>query len=213
MRVTIAHVYRFDGEEWIPEPKLWGSEPVGPWPHFGFSVAINQPATTILVGAPYDRAMGTDAGAAYLFRYQDAAWQEIEKLLPSIPYMAGRFGWCTMSEDIGFIGEPTSSERPSLGIHVYAGLNGTDCNENGESDACDIFSGVSEDINGNGIPDECETIGDLDGDGAVDVKDLLILLAAWGPCGMPCPPTCAEDLNADCIVNVSDLLLLLTNWS
>ncbi|MHC4415491.1 MAG: hypothetical protein ACYS0G_09425 [Planctomycetota bacterium] len=53
-------------------------------------------------------------------------------------------------------------------------------------------------------------LGDLDGDGFVGIGDLLILLAAWGPC-----PNCAEctaDLNHDCIVGISDLLTLLANW-
>jgi hypothetical protein len=51
-------------------------------------------------------------------------------------------------------------------------------------------------------------IGDLNGDGVVDVLDLLILLAAWGDCGDECP----ADLNGDGVVDVSDLLILLSNW-
>ena len=34
----------------------------------------------------------------------------------------------------------------------------SDCNANGSSDACDVASGSSPDANGNGIPDECESI-------------------------------------------------------
>ena len=55
--------------------------------------------------------------------------------------------------------------------------------------------------------------GDLDGDGAVDFTDLLILLSAWGPCAPPCPPACTGDLNDDCLVDFNDLLVLLSNWS
>jgi hypothetical protein len=58
----------------------------------------------------------------------------------------------------------------------------------------------------------CETLlqGDLNGDGVVNVSDLLILLGNWGPCeaGSNCP----ADLNGDGEVNVSDLLILLGNW-
>ena len=57
-----------------------------------------------------------------------------------------------------------------------------DCNGNGIPDECDVASGTSQDINGNGVPDECECLPDLDGSGNVGVKDLLILLGAWGPC-------------------------------
>lgn len=51
--------------------------------------------------------------------------------------------------------------------------------------------------------------GDLNGDGIVDVADLLLLLGAWGPCaGESCP----ADLNDDGTVDVADLLILLGNW-
>jgi hypothetical protein len=49
--------------------------------------------------------------------------------------------------------------------------------------------------------------GDMNGDGVVNVSDLLILLGAWGPCS-----GCDEDLNGDGVVNVSDLLILLGAW-
>ncbi len=52
-------------------------------------------------------------------------------------------------------------------------------------------------------------LGDLNGNGTVNVKDLLALLAAWGRCDEGC---CITDLNIDGIVGVSDLLLLLANW-
>jgi hypothetical protein len=50
-------------------------------------------------------------------------------------------------------------------------------------------------------------IGDLNGDDAVNVFDLLDLLEAWGPC-----PGCLADLNGDDVVDVFDLLILLGAW-
>jgi hypothetical protein len=91
-----------------------------------------------------------------------------------------------------------------------------DCNMNGIPDYIDVGEGFSEDDNMNGVPDECEPPplpGDLDGDGDVDVSDLLELLSGWGPCPTPCPPTCPGDVNDDCTVDVSDLLALLANWT
>ena len=53
-------------------------------------------------------------------------------------------------------------------------------------------------------------LGDLNGDCEVGVRDLLILLASWGPCD-DCD-NCLADLDDNCIVGVSDLLILLGNW-
>ncbi len=50
------------------------------------------------------------------------------------------------------------------------------------------------------------------GDGMVDVLDLLALLANWGPCPAPCPPSCTGDLNGDCVVDPFDVAALLANW-
>ncbi len=53
--------------------------------------------------------------------------------------------------------------------------------------------------------------GDLDGDGAVGVADLVILLGAWGPCRAH-PDACPADVDLDDIVGITDLLILLANW-
>lgn len=94
-------------------------------------------------------------------------------------------------------------------------VGSSDCNANGIWDGCDISSGTSADANGNGIPDECESdvcVGDLNGDGAVSVPDLLNLVNAWGFCQLPCPPRCAGDITGDCNVTVADLISLLNAW-
>ncbi|MBG81510.1 MAG: hypothetical protein CMJ39_12490 [Phycisphaerae bacterium] len=50
--------------------------------------------------------------------------------------------------------------------------------------------------------------GDLDGDGDVDVNDILLLLADFG-----CTGTCQGDVDGNGEVNVSDILILLANWT
>ncbi len=63
------------------------------------------------------------------------------------------------------------------------------------------------------------SVADLTGDGVVGIVDLLDLLAAWGDCPAPCPPTCVADIaaaggpGADCTVDILDLLLLLAHWT
>ncbi|MCZ6837360.1 MAG: hypothetical protein O7G85_16415 [Planctomycetota bacterium] len=49
---------------------------------------------------------------------------------------------------------------------------------------------------------------DTDSSGAVDVEDLLDLLAKWGACPAPCP----EDNDGNGVVDVEDLLVLLAAW-
>ncbi len=51
------------------------------------------------------------------------------------------------------------------------------------------------------------SIADLNGDGVVDVLDLLAVLGAWGPCN-----SCPEDINGDGVVDVLDLLIVLGEW-
>ena len=60
------------------------------------------------------------------------------------------------------------------------------------------------------LPEPPGIPGDLDGDGSVGVKDLLILLGSWGLC--PDCNDCPADIDGDCSVGVKDLLILLGNW-
>jgi uncharacterized membrane protein len=60
----------------------------------------------------------------------------------------------------------------------------------------------------NGFVVNIPASADIDGDGVVGFQDLLLILAAWGPCGTPCP----EDLDGDSIVGFPDLLILLSKW-
>jgi len=61
-----------------------------------------------------------------------------------------------------------------------------------------------------GVIDNEPLPGDVDGNGMVDVFDLLELLAGWGDCSDP--NDCPADVDGDGMVNVFDLLDLLAAW-
>ncbi len=63
-------------------------------------------------------------------------------------------------------------------------------------------------VEGTLVTPECPA--DLDSDGSVGVKDLLILLGAWGPC--PKKGDCPADFDNSGDVGVKDLLFLLGAW-
>jgi len=54
-------------------------------------------------------------------------------------------------------------------------------------------------------------IGDVNGDGVVNVADLLLVIGAWGACA-GCDADIAPHPAGDGIVNVADLLLVISNW-
>jgi hypothetical protein len=178
-----AIVYQRVGEKWELRQKLLASDG-GEKKEFGDDVAIS--GQTILVGAhesPY-------SARAYVFRQADGTWLEIFKNI-------GFRGALDLDEDTGLVGEDNR-------VSFYGGMIGVDCSDNGTADGCDIFWGTSEDLDGNGIPDECECYADFDGDGDVDTADLLYLLGAWG--------TPDGDVDFDGDTDTADLLALLAMW-
>ena len=55
-----------------------------------------------------------------------------------------------------------------------------------------------------------QMVGDVSGNGIVDVQDLLLLIASFGPLEVSGP---LADFNGDFVVDISDLLALVGNWS
>jgi hypothetical protein len=105
---------------------------------------------------------------------------------------------------------------PDLVVNMVASIvvNPFECDGTSSIAVAVEYVGVDPDVDadGNGIPDECEPPGDINGDGIVDVTDFLALLGRWGPCPDP-PDPCPADLNSDGTVDVNDFLILLANWS
>lgn len=83
-----------------------------------------------------------------------------------------------------------------------------DCNGDSESDLKGTLNGYVSDLNRDGTPDECQCLGDLNGDGATSGGDLGRILIAWGSTGYGIP----EDVNLDGAVDGEDLLPILGAW-
>ncbi|MEE8154917.1 MAG: dockerin type I domain-containing protein [Phycisphaerales bacterium] len=107
-------------------------------------------------------------------------------------------------------GELFICEEPSGEIYkiVPAGGVGPDCNNSTVPDARDIAVGASQVDNENGLPDECECVGDTDTDGIVGASDLIILLGCFGGIAGDCTDSSA-DISGDGFINSIDLTFLI----
>jgi len=110
--------------------------------------------------------------------------------------------------DVGFAFGPASSK---VGGSQAAASGGEDGRGNAVNDGGMIAFTASFDDSTGGVfvasPLTCPA--DLTGDGAVDGGDLLVLLAAFGPCP-PAPMLCPADITGDGAVDGSDLANLLS---
>ncbi|MGH7290127.1 MAG: FG-GAP repeat protein, partial [Myxococcota bacterium] len=178
------------GGGWVQQPLLPAVEPSA-FSYFGSSLAIDD--DLMLVGAPGVHQPGRlqDTGAVYVFQLEADEWmQQQEILAPETKALLGDlFGaGLALQKGSAFVGAPRSPFTVALGGGVYAfdGVPFDDCNGNSIDDACDIESGVSADVDGDEVPDECARpcLGpaDLDCNGIVNGLDLGLLLGAWGKC-------------------------------
>jgi hypothetical protein len=97
----------------------------------------------------------------------------------------------------------------------YLRIGDYDCNGNGVGDAQDLVAGTLTDFNGNGIPDTCERLGDMNCDGKVDSADVgPFLLAVVDPPGYAAAfPACSianGDINASASTDLADAPLFAT---
>lgn len=84
-----AFVFRREGGVWKQEAQLAPSAGAGA-DMFGAHVAIQ--GETVLVGAPYDSAGGSHAGAVYSFARDNGSWSQTQKVLPNNPVAESSLG-------------------------------------------------------------------------------------------------------------------------
>ncbi len=180
-----AYVFRLDPKtsQWEMEQKLVASD-AGGLDQFGNSVAIDgAPGNEIaVIGAWSSNAGGPSSGAAYIYRFDSDAseWIEQAQVLPEPNAWTNFFGYSVALD----------GETAVIGAH----------GEDQQRGAAYVFD----------VALNCNCLHDLDADGSVGVKDLLILLGEWGPC--PKQGDCPADFDNSGDVGVKDLLFLLGNW-
>jgi subtilisin family serine protease len=96
------------------------------------------------------------------------------------------------AEEIRTILRETADDVQAAGFDTLSGW--------GRIDAHAALMEVKESL---GVP------GDVNGDGVVNVSDVVLLLVAWGSCDA----NCDADLDGDGLVAVSDLVIVFLNWS
>ncbi len=146
----------------------------------------------------YARWFSNDYGAApytdsFIVRISTdgSSWSTLETVGPSSGDVSGGWNVATfdLEDHIGNAGvfylQFSTSDGASSGSVVEAGVDAvmvsaTDCVDT--------------------VP------GDVNGDGVVNVEDLLAVIAAWGS------DDAAADINGDGIVNVEDILIVIANW-
>jgi hypothetical protein len=197
--------------------------------NFGIDVAIDSPLA--VVGAYLDDDNGSEAGAAYVFRFNGSAWVEETKLLAPDGQPGDEFGRHVSIKGSRIVvgaelNDELGSESGAAYVYQFTGgqwvlknkLGSTspeDFSEFGHSvgiDGDDVIVGAWRE-NGVAIDDAGAAyvydtsllgcLGDLNSDGVVDTADLGLVLSAFGS------PDVIADINGDGVVDTADLGLLL----
>jgi len=150
-RAGAAYIYDFDGTNWNFAQKITAPNPASS-DYFGFSLDISD--GYIVVGARYDDELGTNAGAAYVYKRINGSWLFEEKLLPSDGSSGDYFGYdVAIDQNNVIVGAHRNSEILSHGgaAYIYT-FNGSSWIETkiitSDNKVGDYF-GYSVDINGN----------------------------------------------------------------
>ena len=112
-----AYVFKRSGNNWNEEARLLPSDGTMD-DQFGFSVLIH--SDSIVIGAIYDDAEGTDAGSAYIFTRSGTAWKQEAKLLASDGSGGDFFGFSvSMIGDTIVVGAGGDDENGSKSGSAY----------------------------------------------------------------------------------------------
>ena len=211
--------YRYTGSSWAFEQLLDPRATIAfTGSRFGSAVALE--GNRAVIGAPqatYEDLQGFGLTYLYQFEEPETSWYLVDVIIAYDLQSNHLYGSSVdLSGDlvaIGATGDATSAIQSGAAyVQYFAPRPGNDCNDNGYNDTFEVIQGISDDLNNDGVPDECgdACLADLDGSGVVDAQDLTLLLGDWGeidPSGGG-----ASDINQDGTVDAQDLTLLLAEW-
>ena len=206
-----AYIFRFNGQNWFEEAKIFGSE-TDTWSLFGSSVFINDEFA--IVGAVEGNGGFGGPGSAYMFRFNGTEWIEEQILHSSDREEKDLFGKSVSVHQntilVGAISDDAGESSGSIyGFYIDSDNDNddvpdnidncylynpdqADCNGNGIGDVCDVADSTSFDCDQNNVPDECQP--DCDGDGFIDACDNDTDVDSDG-----IPDNCEEDCNGNTI--------------
>ncbi len=148
-----AYVYRLDGPDWVEDQELHASDGAN-GDRFGTAVSLSEGVTA--VGAYRNDEAGADAGAAYVYALYDSNWGQEAKLIAPDAAGGDQFGRSVATKrGFALAGAPYDADAGSETGAAYLYAAGTDCNLNRIPDICDIRDGFSEDLDDDGVPDDC----------------------------------------------------------
>ena len=150
---------------------------------FGISAAID--GGTCVIGGT-DTILGT--GSAYVFTNTGGSWSQVAELTGGDN--DGGFGWSvTIDGDTCAIGAPITNDYTGSAF-VFSSSSSTaatgaccvtiGCTVIAESACTDLGGTWTEGGSCDDCPASCT--GDTNGDGTVDVGDLLLVIGGWGTC-------------------------------
>jgi len=128
-----AYVYRYNGSSWIEEQKLVASDAAAD-DYFGLSVSVSG---DVIVVAAYgsdnagSQTTATNAGSAYVYRYNGSSWIEEQTLFASDAYAYDYFGSSvSVSGDVVAVGayqnDDSGDDSGSAYVFRYGGSSWTE---------------------------------------------------------------------------------------
>lgn len=110
-----VYVFRFNGQSWQEEAKLFASDETS-----GFGYSLSAFDDVVLIGAFGDNEVARVAGAAYVFRFDGARWQEEVKLLASDGASRDYFGRSvSLHSNVALIGANQCPEGKPGAAYVF----------------------------------------------------------------------------------------------